>query len=401
MSYKEKYLKYKTKYLQLKEQLGGSFREDIDKKEKRIKELKPKYSEAYRARNKSRRYLQKLREDALNNEEYKSLKKNISKVQTEVWNLKDRLRQSKADIDSNKSVLKTYFKTYDDEKEANDNLSILEPKVKQIEDQLKSKNDELNKLRKDRDEFRKKLLEQYSEESKKREPEQDRLKNEYRRYESEIRSLKAEINRIKSKEHDLYLEEKIKGFTSYTDGLDRSDWRLINHINKINEFFKNNKKYIMSDRKYTIINGRRLNNHEIQGDLFYYIGLFFVDIEADNLVRLIEIESFRNFIIRLGFLTKKILPLISKYEDFNRFLEERAKKEDVELKINKFKDLITAKDIDDKFKSNWGKNRSDESNRFMISSLINLNSLLSGSDYESDNDEFRVKSDGYMAFGGN
>lgn len=29
MSYKEKYLKYKTKYLQL----GGSFRTDIDKKE--------------------------------------------------------------------------------------------------------------------------------------------------------------------------------------------------------------------------------------------------------------------------------------------------------------------------------------------------------------------------------
>tara|TARA_B110000908_G_scaffold171704_1_gene235403 strand:+ start:1330 stop:1941 length:612 start_codon:yes stop_codon:yes gene_type:complete len=185
--------------------------------------------------------------------------------------------------------------------------------------------------------------------------EQDRLKNEYRRYESEIRYLKAEINRIKSKEHDLYLEEKIKGFTSYTDGLDRSDWKLINHINKINKFFKNNKKYIMSDRNYTIINGRRLNNHEIQGDLFYYIGLFFVDIEADNLVRLIEIESFRNFIIRLGFLTKKSLPLISKYEIFNRFLEERAKKEDVELKFNKFKDLITAKDIDDKFKSKWEK----------------------------------------------
>ena len=34
MSYKEKYLKYKMKYLQLKEQLGGSFRGDIDKKKK-------------------------------------------------------------------------------------------------------------------------------------------------------------------------------------------------------------------------------------------------------------------------------------------------------------------------------------------------------------------------------
>ena len=33
MSYKEKYLKYKMKYLQLKKQLGGSSREDIDKKE--------------------------------------------------------------------------------------------------------------------------------------------------------------------------------------------------------------------------------------------------------------------------------------------------------------------------------------------------------------------------------
>ena len=405
MSYKEKYLKYKMKYLQLKEQLGGGFKEEIEKKERKIKELGPIYSKAYRAYLKLENNLQKLKEDVYNNEEYKSLKDTISKVQTEVWNLERKLRQPKAEIDRNESVLRSYFKTFQEEKDARDNLSNLEITVRDIEDQLKPKNDELNKLRKDRDEFKKKLLEQYSEESKKIEPEMNRLKNEYKGYGEEIHILERGINSIKNKQHDLYLKEKIKGFISYTDGLD-SYPKLIEHIKKITKTI-DNPNYILSERKW---------NRRKSGFL-YYVGLFFNDIEADDLVVLIEIESFRNFIIRLGYLSKILIPRASDDEaGFARAWKDKVRENSPIiyhqrkigrigyrkkiLKFNKFKDLITAKDINAKFKSKWEKNRSDKSNKF-ISSLINLNSLLSESDYEPENDEFRVKSDGYMAFGGN